>query len=80
MVNFSEPLAEPPRFGWVLMSIGKEAEFNEFLCSKTSVGDYDNLCKLDVFGVTDIAPDDILYFNISRINVAEARMVGIKLN
>ena len=29
------------------------------MCMKTSIDDYENLCRLDVFGVIDIARGDI---------------------
>ena len=29
------------------------------MCMKTSIDDNENLCRLDVLGVTDIARDDI---------------------
>ena len=57
--QIGELLDELKRFGWVLMSPRKEAEINKLICTKTSIDDYENLCILDVFGVTDIASDDI---------------------
>lgn len=32
---------------------------NKLICRKNSIIDYENLCVLDVFGVTDIVRNDI---------------------
>ena len=45
--------------GWVLMTHGKEVEINKLMCMKTSIDDYENLCRLDALGVTDIICNDI---------------------
>ena len=36
------------------------------MCAKTSIDDYENLCRLDVLGVTDIPRDDITDDSTSR--------------
>lgn len=44
------------------MSSAKEAEWNELMCTKTSISDYENLCWLDVLGVADTVFDDIAVY------------------
>ena len=47
------------------------------MCAKTSIDDYENLCRLDVLGVTGIPRDDITDDSTSRFQgLLEARMVG----
>ena len=41
------------------MSPGKEAEINILMSTKTSIDDYENLCRLYVLSLTDIARDEI---------------------
>ena len=57
--QLGKPVAELTRFEWALMSRGKEAEINKSMCTKTSIDDYENLCRLDALAVTDILQDDI---------------------
>ena len=40
-----EPAAELTRFGWVLMSPGKEVELSKLIVIKTSTDDYENLYR-----------------------------------
>lgn len=40
------------------MSSRYDAELNKLMCTKTSIDDYENLCRLCVLGVRDIAHDD----------------------
>ena len=37
--QLGEPVTELTRFGWILMSLGKEAEINKSICTKTSMDD-----------------------------------------
>ena len=57
--QLGKPVAELTRCEGALMSRGKEAEINKSTCTKTSIDDYENLCRLDALGVTDILQDDI---------------------
>ena len=43
----------------VSWEIGK---ISKLMCTKTSTDDYENLCRLDVLGVTDITCNDIAVF------------------
>ena len=58
--KLGEPVAQLTWFGWLLMSPRIEAEINKLMCSKTSINDYENLCRLDVLSVGDIARNDIV--------------------
>ena len=49
-----EPVSQQTRFRWV-MSPGKDTEINKLMWMKTSIDDNENLCRLDVLGVTYIA-------------------------
>ena len=68
------------RFGWGLMSPGKEADIKKLTCMKTSRDDNESLCRLDVLGATDIAREDITDHQDFKDQLREARMVGAKLN
>ena len=57
-----EPVVEPTRFAWVLMSAGREAELNKLMCTNISLDDHENLCRLDALGVTDIVCDDFVVY------------------
>ena len=50
-----EPVAEQTHFRWIMMSPGKEAEIKKLMWMKTFIDDNENLCRLDVSGVTNIA-------------------------
>ena len=54
----NDPVAELTRFGWFLMSPGKEFDKNIMLFTQTSQSDYEDLCKLDVLGLRDVADHD----------------------
>ncbi|XP_044182089.1 uncharacterized protein LOC114969988 [Acropora millepora] len=43
-----EPVAELTKFGWTIMSPGKEADISSMLLTQTAAADYEQLCKLDV--------------------------------
>ena len=43
-----EPIAEKTKFGWTIMSPGKEVNVNEMFLTQTSSADYESLCRLHV--------------------------------
>ncbi|XP_074629800.1 uncharacterized protein LOC141887949 [Acropora palmata] len=53
-----EPVAELTKFGWTIMSPGKEADISSMLLTQTAAADYEQLCKLDVLGIQDTAIGD----------------------
>ena len=50
-----EPVAELTKFGWTIMSPGKEVDISSMLLTQTAAGEYEQLCKLDVLGIQDTA-------------------------
>lgn len=46
-----EPVAELTRFGWTIMSPGKEPDLSNLLVTQTSRVEYEDLCRLDVLGL-----------------------------
>ena len=48
-----EPKAEQTRFGWTIMSSGAEVDLQNMFLTHTSVGDYEELCRMDVIGLED---------------------------
>ena len=54
----NEPIAEKTKFGWTIISPGKEVDLSPMFLTQTSTVDYDNLCRLDVLGLTDCATGD----------------------
>ena len=53
-----EPIAEKTKFGWTIMSPGKEVNLNEMFMTQTSSADYEKLCRLDVLGLEDSPTGD----------------------
>ena len=53
-----EPVAERTRFGWTMMSPGKEFDHSKMLLTQTSQADYEDLCRLDVLGLEDTPEHD----------------------
>ena len=53
-----EPVAEFTRFGWAIMSPGKDQEFSLGCLAVNATTDYDNLCALDVLGLADATGDE----------------------
>ena len=53
-----EPVAERTRFGWTIMSPGKELDLSKMLLTQTSRLDYEDLCRLDVLGLKDPVSGD----------------------
>ena len=56
--NPCEPVAELTAFGWSMMSPGKEVNLSNTYLTRTSFGDYEQLCNLDVLGLEDRAQGD----------------------
>ena len=50
-----EPVAELTKFGWKIMSPGKEVDISSMVLTQTAAADYEQLCKLDVLGIQDTA-------------------------
>ena len=53
-----EPIAELTKFGWTVLSPGKEINLTEMLLTQTASPDYEQLCRLDVLKLKDSATDD----------------------
>ena len=56
--KLGEHVAEKTKFGWTLMSPGKELDHSKMLLNQKSYTDYDELCRLDVLGLEDKAEQD----------------------
>ena len=55
----SEPVAELTKFGWTILSPGKETDLTtKMLLTQTASADYEQLCRLDVLGLKDSATGD----------------------
>ena len=54
----NEPVAELTRFGWTILSPGKEIDLTQMLSTQTASPDYEQLCRLDVLGLKDSATGD----------------------
>ena len=54
----NDPIAELTKFGWFLMSPGKEFDKNIMLLTQTSQTDFEELCRLDVLGLRDMPDHD----------------------
>ena len=48
-----EPIAEQTRFGWTIISSGSEVELQNMFLTQTSIGDFEELYRLDVLGLQD---------------------------
>ena len=53
-----EPVAEFTAFGWSMISPGREVSLSNTYITRTSFGDYEQLCNLDVLGLEDRAQGD----------------------
>ena len=54
-----EPVAELTKFGWIITSPGKEPlDMTKMLLTQTSHADYEELCRLDVLGLSDTPTND----------------------
>jgi len=56
--TLGEPMGEKTKFGWTIMSPGKEVDLSSVFFTQTSHVDYDNLCKLDVLCLADSPTGD----------------------
>ena len=57
--ELGQPVAELTRFGWTIISPGKEPlDLSNMLVTQTSHVDYENLCRLDVLGLSDTPTND----------------------
>ena len=56
--NQGEPVAERTKLGWVILSPGEEFDTTHMLLTQTSQVDYEELCKLDVLGLSDTLQHD----------------------
>ena len=58
-----EPIAEQPRFGGTIMSSGAEVDSQNMFLTQTSIGDYEELCRMDVLGLqgTPIGDQDVVH-------------------
>ena len=48
-----EPIAELTKLGWFIMSPGQEFNRNQMMLTQKNQLDYEELCRLDVFGLAD---------------------------
>ena len=53
-----EPIAELTRFGWTMMSPGKELDLTNMFLTQAASCDYEKLCRLDVLGLEDTNVED----------------------
>ncbi|KAK3742407.1 hypothetical protein QZH41_020716, partial [Actinostola sp. cb2023] len=54
-----EPVGELTRFGWTIISSGKEPlDTSTMLLTQTSQADYEELCRMDVLGLADTPSND----------------------
>ena len=53
-----EPIAEQTRFGWTIMSSGVEVDLQNIFLTQTSIGDYEELCCMDVLRLKDTSTRD----------------------
>ena len=54
----NDPIVELTKFGWFLLSPGKEFEENNMPLTQASQSDYENLCRLEVLGLRDVTDHD----------------------
>ena len=53
-----EPVAEKTHLGWTIISPGREVDTSPLLLTRSTSNDYEQLCSLDVLGLTDSPEDD----------------------
>ena len=56
--EMGQPIAEKNKFGWAVMSPGKEPNIDKSNFAHSSNGDYEMLCRLDVLGLQDTPTGD----------------------
>ena len=56
-------MAEQTRFGWTIMLSGAEVDSQNMFLTQTSIGDYEELCRMDVLGLQDtpIGDQDVVH-------------------
>ena len=53
-----KPVAELTRFGWTIISAGEEASLKKMFLTQTAIGNYEQLCRMDVLGLADTPSGD----------------------
>ena len=61
-----EPIAELTKFGWTILSPGKEVDLNNMFLTQVSEADYNALCSLDVLGLLDIQSEVDVYEDFKK--------------
>ena len=61
MSRTGELIANLPKFGWAIVSTGKENGVTNMLFSKKSLPDYENCCSLDCLGIKKRRDDTNVY-------------------
>ena len=56
--NQVEPVAERIKFGWIILTPGKEFDTTHMLLTQTSQLDYEELCRLNVLELVDTQQHD----------------------
>ena len=58
-----QPVAEKTALGWTIMSPGHEDRLNPMLITQSTSADYEQLCRLDVLGLSDshVNDQDVVY-------------------
>ena len=51
-------VAEETRFGWTITAQSKEIDYTALLLTEASQSDYEELCRLDVLGLSDSPEHD----------------------
>lgn len=56
--NEGDPVAECTKLGWFVTSPGAEFDVSPMMLTQTSQSDYEQLCRLDVLGLSNAAEHD----------------------
>ena len=72
-----EPIAELTKFGWTILSPGKEVDLNNMFLTQVRGADYNALCSLDVLGLRDTQPEVDVYEDLKK--QPEVTKAGMKL-
>ena len=72
-------IAELTRLGWGVIFPGEKSGLTNMMFSKTSVHDYENLCSLDVLGVSEehVRQDSVVHDEFKN-NLAKVPRSGMK--
>lgn len=73
-----EPVAELTKFGWTIMSPGKEVDLSNMFLMQTAAADFEQLCKVDVLEVTNQAETNQMCLRSSRNNSLEVQRGGTR--